>query len=193
MYLALSVQVTCWQVGRERIMPHSTKVSFDGAFIGNINKNVANLPAKYKAEFKKRSRNPIRNLSRRVKRTPSRFPAHPFIWSFDKAAQGRARRWWFAAIAGKIPGVSIQTAGGRYRRTGKGPKGITVVFDRPDGSISIEVKSTRFGIYVVSPRQVPSHKRTGWPDIEKEIVKAEVEFLDNAIKVWTDITDKVIT
>jgi len=174
-------------------MPHSTEiVSFAGPFIDNINKNVKNLPREYKAEFKRRSRNPIRNLARRVRRTPARFPTHPFIWSFDAAAQGRARRWWFAAIAGKIPGVTIQTSGGRYRRTGKGPKGITIVFDRPEGSISIEVKSRRFFLYVVGPRQVPSHARTPWPNIIKEITKAEVEFLDNAIQVWADVTDKVI-
>jgi len=174
-------------------MVHRTSISFDGAFINNINKQVKDLPKAYKAEFKKRSRNPIRNLSRRIKRTPARFPTHPFVWSFDAAAQGRARRWWFAAIAGKIQGVKIQTSGGRYKRTGKGPKGITVVFDRPDGAISIEVKSKRFFLYVVWPRQVPSHARTPWPNIEKEITKAEVEFLDNAIQVWADITDRIIS
>lgn len=173
-------------------MVHRTEVSFDGAFYDNITKNVKELPKVYRAEFLKKSRNPIRNLSRRVKRTPSRFPTHPFIWSFDAAAQGRARRWWFAAIAGKIPGVRIQTSGGRYRRTGKGPKGITVVFDRPEGTIAIEVESAGFGLYVVGPRQVPSHARTPWPNIEKEARKAEVQFLDNAIKVWADVTDKVI-
>lgn len=173
-------------------MPHRTSVSFDGQFNDNISKNVVNLPREFKAEYKRRSRNPIRNLSRRIKRTPARQPAHPFIWSFDAEAQGRARRWWFAAIAGKIPGVTIQTAGGRYRRTGKGPKGITVIFNRPDGTITAEIKNPRFFKWVVSEDQVPSHARTPWPNIDKEIIKAEVEFLDNAIQVWTDIADRVI-
>lgn len=173
-------------------MPHRTEVSFNGKFIDNINKNVVNLPREFKAEFKRRSRNPIRNLSRRIKRTPARQPAHPFIWSFDAGAQGRAMRWWFAAIAGKIPGVRIQTSGGRYKRTGKGPRGITVIFDRPEGTIVIEIKSARFFKWVVSDDQVPSHARTPWPNIDKEIIKAEVEFLDNAIKVWADITDRII-
>jgi hypothetical protein len=174
-------------------MVYRNEVSFDGAFIQNINRQVADLPREFKAEFKRRTRNPLRNLRRRVRKTPSRFPAHPFIWSFDQAKQARARRWWFAAIAGKIPGVRIDTAGGRYRRTGRGPKSIKIFFDRPEGTITVEIPGSGFGLYTVGPRQVPSHARTGWPRVDKELEKAEVEFLDNAITVWTDITDRIIS
>jgi hypothetical protein len=173
-------------------MAHRTEVSFKGDFYDRITANVKKLPKEFSAEFMRKSRNPIRNLRRRVRRTPSRFPTHPFIWSFDAAAQARARRWWFAAIAGRIPGVKIQTSGGRYKRTGRGPKSIMVIFDRKDGIIAIEVPASGFGLYTVGPKQVPSHARTPWPNIEKEAEKAEVQFLDNAIKVWIDVSDKVI-
>jgi len=173
-------------------MPHSTTVSYDGKFIQRINRNIDALPKEFRAEYKRRTRNPIRNLRRKVTRTPSRVPRHPFIWSLEASAQARARRWWFAAIAGRIPGVKIQTSGGRYKRTGKGPKGVKIIFDRKEGTITIEIKSDRFAKYVIGSKQVPSHKLTGWPRADKEIEKAEVKFLDNAIKVWDDITNKVI-
>jgi len=167
------------------------EINFGDQLLTKIEKDVANLPKEFRAEYKRRTRNPVRNLKRRIAREPSRQPAHPFIWSFDAAAQARARNWWFAAIGGKIPGVSIPTDGNRYRRTGKGVAGIDVVFDRPQDTIAIEVADQRFYNYVVGPRQVPSHERTGWKRIDLEIQRAETEYLDNAIAVWDDLTDKV--
>jgi hypothetical protein len=164
-------------------------VSFDGAFYDNITKDVNNLDRDFRAEFNRKSRNPIRNLRRRVNKVPSKFPAHPFIWSFDQGAQGRARRWWFAAIAGRIPGVHIETQGGRYKR--KGFK-VTITFDRPVGTIAAEFPSKGLR-FVIWTQQVPSHKRTGWVRVDKELERAEVEFLDNAIKVWDSVTSKVGT
>ena len=162
-------------------------VSFDSKFYDNISEDVGKLPKEFRAEFNRKSRNPIRNLRRRVNKTPSRFPTHPFIWSFDQGAQGRARRWWFAAIAGRIPGVTIETSGGRYKR--KGFK-VTIIFDRPIGTIMAEFPSKGLR-FVIWTQQVPSHARTGWPRVDKELERAEVEFLDNAIKVWDFVTDKV--
>ena len=164
-------------------------VSFDGAFYDNITEDVRNLPREFRAEFNRKSRNPIRNLRRRVNKTPSKFPTHPFIWSFDQGAQGRARRWWFAAIAGRIPGVHIETQGGRYKR--KGFK-VTITFDRPIGTIMAQFPKGGLR-FVIWTQQVPSHKRTGWPRVDKELQRAEVEFLDNAIKVWDSVTSKVGT
>lgn len=167
------------------------EVNFGDQLLTNIEKDVARLPKEFRAEYKRRTRNPVRNLKRRIAREPSRQPAHPFIWSFDTAAQTRARNWWFAAINDKIPGVSIPTDGSRYKRTGKGIEGIQVIFDRPLDTIAVEVADDRFYNYVVGPRQVPSHQRTGWKRIDLEIERAEVEFLDNAIAVWDDLTNKV--
>jgi len=167
------------------------EVNFGDQLLTSIEKDVAALPKEFRAEYKRRTRNPVRNLKRRIAREPSRQPTHPFIWSFDTGAQARARGWWFAAIAGKIPGVSIPTDGNRYKRTGKGVEGIQVVFDRPMDTIAVDIADESFYNYVVGPRQVPSHQRTGWKRIDLEIERAEVEFLDNAIAVWDDLTNKV--
>ncbi len=168
-------------------MVFSPEVSFDSKFYDHITEDVGNLDRDFRAEFMRKSRNPIRNLRRRVNKTPSKFPAHPFIWSFDQGAQGRARRWWFAAIAGRIPGVTIETSGGRYKR--KGFK-VTIIFDRKAGTITAGIPSSGLR-FVIWTQQVPSHKRTGYVRVDKELERAEVEFLDNAIAVWDSVTSKV--
>lgn len=168
-------------------MAKNSGVSFDGKFYSNIEKQAKNLPREFRAEFFRRTRNPIRNLRRRVNKVPSKLPGHPFIWSRSKAKQKAARGWWFAAIAGKIPGVRIPTAGGRYKRQGSK---VEIEFNRTERTISSSTLESGFGLYTVGPRQVPSHKATGWPQVDEELEKAEVEFLDNAIAVWIDLTDK---
>ena len=160
---------------------------WDDKLYDHIAEDIGRLPKQFQAEFKVKTRNPVRNLRRRVNRVPARQPAHPFIWSYDNAAQARARNWWFAAIAGRIPGVTIPTSGGRYKRQGFD---VLIEFDRPNGTISADIPSSGLG-YVVLENQVPSHAKTGWPRVDLELQKAEVQFLDNAIKVWNDITNKV--
>ena len=168
-------------------MVFQPEVSFDGQFYDRISEDVRNLDKEFRAEWLVKTRNPIRNLRRRVNKAPSKFPTHPFIWSFDQGAQGRARRWWFAAIAGRIPGVTIETSGGRYKR--KGFK-VTIIFDRKAGTITAGIPSSGLR-FVIWTQQVPSHKRTGYVRVDKELERAEVEFLDNAIAVWYSVTSKV--
>lgn len=82
----------------------------------------------------------------------------PFIWSEDKAANNRARKWYFRAIReGRI-----ETEGGRYKRTGKMKKsafvdgnlkqyeGLVTMGFRGEGSEGAE--------YVYGLRQIPGHR-----------------------------------
>lgn len=165
--------------------------NFNEPLFDNIVENIGRLPKDFQREFKKQTLKPIRNFRARIKRPPSRQPTHPFIWSFDQGAQNRARRWWFAAIAGKIPGVRIETDGNRYRRSGKLLAAISVHIDRPVGTITVTgIDSDAFD-FTVGKKQVPSHQRTGWKDIPDELEKATVEFIDKGIEVWDDLTDRI--
>ena len=95
---------------------------------------------------------------------------HPFQF-----ATAKSRRWYFAAVRGKIPGVTINTDGTRYVRTGglsaawdvrvdEDRRGVTIVVDNPTraavyvgGSMSLTNPSR------AARRQVPGHRNTGWP------------------------------
>jgi len=180
-----------WQAGRGPILATQIQGNFNEPLFDNIVADIERLPKKFQREFKKQTLKPIRNFRQRIKRPPSRQPAHPFIWSFDQAAQQRARNWWFAAIAGKIPGVRIDTDGEHYRRSGALLNNIRVFIDRPAGTITVTgVDSDAFD-FTVGRKQVPSHKRTGWKDIPEELEKASVEFIDKGLEVWDKLTDEV--
>ncbi len=173
-------------------------IDFGTSIMDAIEKDIKALPQKYRTRFNKETRKPVNNFRRRVTRVPAKKPAHPFVWSKKPSAQKRAKGWWFAAIAGRIPGVRILTSGGRYKRTGRLLKRLKVRFDRPARTITVTGLQGRgrrkLGYrYVVFDRQVPSHKRTGWPRIDKEMERAAVEINDKAIEVWDKITDEVGT
>jgi hypothetical protein len=167
------------------------QVDFDTHIMDDIEKDIKALPQRYRTEFNKETRKPIKNLRRRVGRAPARKPSLPFQWSKNRAAQGRARRWYFAAINNKIPGVRIPTSGGRYRRTGRMLKNLKVRFNRQQRTITAEGADSQGALHTIGPRQVPSHKRTGWKRIDKELDRAAGEFLDVSIRVWDKITDEV--
>jgi hypothetical protein len=178
---------------RARIMVVKNSIDFGTNVMDLIEKDIKALPQKYRTRFNKETRKPVINFRRRLTRAPARKPAHPFIWSKKRSAQKRAKGWWFAAIAGRIPGVRIPTSGGRYKRTGRMLKKLKVRFDRPPRTITVTGIDINKGgaLYTVGPRQVPSHARTPWPRIDKEMERAAVEINDKAIEVWDKITDEV--
>lgn len=165
-----------------------TKVDFDTTVYNQIEANIRELPRKYQKQFLKDTRRPVENLRRRMKRQPRKRGSEQFIWSHNKAKQGRAQRWWFAAIAGKIPGVTIRTDGKHYRRSGKLLKNVNIKLKRNE----ILVEFPDAGIYVIWKQQVPGHKRTGWKRLDKELEKAEVQMSDTALASWDKITDEVL-
>jgi hypothetical protein len=156
----------------------------------NIAKNIPKLPGQFNKELAKNMQAPTKQFNQTVQTVPSRFPAHPFIWSKVKAAQARARRWWFAAIAGRIPGVRIETSGGRYKRQSDKIDAGAMVDDKK-GIITIEIPGGNFGDYVTGPKQVPSHKRTPWPRIDQEAEAYIEETIEVAADTWFDLTGKV--
>lgn len=93
---------------------------------------------------------------------------HPFRWSYDDAANERARRWYFAAIRrGEIP-----TDGTRYKRSGRFGKSWDSVVQETGDSVDA-VLGTKFdkASYVVGNadgtlNQIPGHKRTGWYEFQ---------------------------
>lgn len=102
---------------------------------------------------------------------PKRGPGSPrFVWSNNRAANERARRWWFAN-ADKFP-----SRNGYYARTGKLQRAwrVDVVLER--GRVLIRaVNDNRGASYVYGrPRvqQVPGHKRTGWPYAPDKLAEA---------------------
>jgi hypothetical protein len=155
----------------------------------NIAKNIPKLPGQFNKEFAKNMQQPTQKFNQTVQAVPAKLPGHPFIWSKVKAAQARARRWWFAAIAGRIPGVRIETSGGRYKRQSNKIDAGAIVDDKK-GIITIEIPGGAFGEWVVTKKQVPSHKRTPWPRIDKEAETYTEETIDVAGDTWFDLATK---
>ena len=89
---------------------------------------------------------------------------HPFEFETDKS-----RRWYFAAINGRIPGVTIPTSGGRYRRTGRLKESFFVKTVTSEGQFQIVLGSDSSIIKWVQGTfdrrrryQVRGHRNTGW-------------------------------
>lgn len=156
-----------------------------------MEKNLTKTPKRYESAFAKNAKPVISKFNVKVQTVPSRLPILPFVWSKVKAAQDRARRWWFAAIGGRIPGVRIETQGGRYKRQSDTiDAGASI--DESTGDAIIEIPgNTGFGLHTVGPRQVPSHKRTPWPRIDKEAEQLEDDLIGVAADTWFEVGEKV--
>jgi hypothetical protein len=107
-------------------------------------------------------------------------------------------RWYFAAMNGRIPGVRIPTANGRYRRSGGLKRRMFFKSQERNGAIEVVAGNTgdkaKFVVGSFDRRrnyQVPGHRRTGWPllaktvdfwldaadeEIEKEVSSVYVEY-----------------
>ena len=164
------------------------KGDFDTSVYRSVEENIKELPRRYRSQFLKDTRRPIENFRKRWKRPPARKPSSPFVWSYNANAQRRARNWWFAAIAGKIPGVTIKTDGKHYRRTGKLLKNIKVRLKRNN----ILVEFPDVAKWVIWKQQIPSHKKTGWKRLDKDLEKTEAQMSDAALKSWDKATDEVL-
>lgn len=100
---------------------------------------------------------------------PARAAVLPFVWSRNKAANERARRYYFAVIAKSNPG-------GRYQRTGKYAQSWTVTL-RKSGSVrTISAGSNYPAAKFIGGSfnrnrdfQIPGHKVTGWPQSAKTV------------------------
>lgn len=93
-------------------------------------------------------------------RPPDNLPDLPFIWSNNREAQLRARRWWLAHL--REMGL-LNAAGGRYQRTGEMVKGwdLRLTLSGDGGQVD-SFNNANGAEFVYGDRQVPSHKLTGW-------------------------------
>lgn len=97
----------------------------------------------------------------------------------------KSRRWYFAAVNGRIPGVTIPTANGRYRRTNGLAR--SMFFDaqvRADRVDIVAGSSADMAKHVVGSfdrrrsYQVAGHRRTGW------------QHLADTVHFWLDAADE---
>lgn len=113
-------------------------------------------------------------------------PAHPFVWSFDEAANARAKRWWFYAIHAGI--VATDPITKRYLRTGKRMKGWHFVTDASDDGGILTVTNKEPGVeFVYGFRQVPSHELSGWPQAQGVIAKYRAIGSERLRKLWRTV------
>lgn len=110
--------------------------------------------------------------------TEPRQPDLPFIWSYDPEKQARARRWYFA---NKVKGRGR----GRYVRTHQLVNNWKVTAARTQNGAILAVSNDTPGLdYVQGPRQVPSHRDSGWAQYDDVLLKAEVYANDLVVDFW---------
>lgn len=134
------------------IARYDTSPAIDAVVLANLAVQRAPVVMAYLAERRTRQ---VRPLILKDAKTSDRRPFHPFIWSLNKAAQGRALRWWFANKAEKRG-----KGKGRYPRTGGMDKAtqVTGFFGVEGGRITLG--NPRPGSeFVFGDRQVPSFQR----------------------------------
>lgn len=116
--------------------------------------------------------------------TEPRQPDLPFVWSTDPVKQGRARRWYFA---NKVRG----NRGGRHVRTHELVRKWKVAVGAFRNGTIISVSNDMPGLdFVQGPRQVPSHRDSGWAQYDDILLKAEEKANDTLIEGWFDILDQ---
>lgn len=110
--------------------------------------------------------------------TEPRAPSLPFVWSYDPAANARARRWYFA---NKVKGRT----GGRYARTHALVNNWRVIGAQSQNGAILTISNDTPGLdYVQGPRQVPSHQASGWAQYDDILLKAEEKANDLVIDFW---------
>lgn len=164
-------------------MIHSA-VIVDADVLDAIRIHVGRAPSLMKTATTRQVRRLASVLRKRLAESePPELPELPFVWSTNPEAQKRARRWYFA---NKVPRGS---AGGRYQRTGALIEAYRVIADITNYDALITLINTSPGAeYVVGDRQVPSHRATGWEQIDDVALDASVELNDRLIETWLAIS-----
>lgn len=160
------------------------KVKVNTKVLEEIEINARDAAKVLKGAMKRISNQVIDYALKEARIYPANSPALPFVWSYDKEKQNRARRWYFA---NKVPKGS---AGGRYQRTGAlGQAWQGKVETTPtSGTISI-VNPTVASDYVYGAQQVPSHYLTGWQPLNGNEQRVSDYAQDLLIDAWSVILD----
>jgi len=185
-----------------------SRVVVDKNVVREVNRAVRVVKRQVDKAAQKSYRKVFPALERRLARYPSQRPAgakHEF-------ASPASRRWYFAAVNGRIPGVTIPTRNGRYARTGKLGDSWTaelrVQDNRTDFIVISDYESTWRGrsypiaALVGGPiaptskfNQVPGHRRVWGRDRYRRIViSGQQEYERDLIQQLRDIdlTDAII-
>lgn len=97
---------------------------------------------------------------------PEDKPSYPFVWSYDKAANRRAQKWWFA-----------HKKEGAYERTGALEAAWDVQFIEDTSGGYFQAENEASGVeYVYGEKQIPSHYLTGWPQAD-DVVQEEADVM----------------
>lgn len=149
-------------------------------------RNVEKTPALMQTYVKRRvarARDRFRNTLRKT----TRLPDLPFVWSLDPAAQARARRWYFANIV-----KDKRRRGGRYPRTGRMARSVDLVADylasAKGAAVYIFTTDPRIE-FVFGARQVPSHQRSGKPNIDALALQISEELTSQVIEDWYEVSN----
>jgi len=118
-----------------------------------------------------------------MQKQPRQSPL-PFVWSYNPAANARARRWYFA---NKVPKGAARKKRGRYVRTGQLVRGWKVLFDLRSATLKL-TNEARGVEYVQGNRQVPSHKKTRWANADTVAEKEAARAQNQLIEFWYAMT-----
>ena len=150
------------------------KASVDLSPLDTVNQVVKGSAAIMRNYQKVRARQAVRRIRIRFS-APDNGPSYPFIWSYDPAAQGRARRWWFAN-KGK---------NGPHKRTGDMERAWDVRFIQVGDGGVIEASNEASGVeYVYGDKQIPSHYLTGWPQADEVVEQEAAVMSEQLVNDW---------
>ena len=94
----------------------------------------------------------------------------PVVWPFEFATE-RSRRWYFANYETRLP----------YQRTGSMRRWKALIRDVSDSGFVVLLRNEEEGaIHVFGPRQVPGHRKTGWPMYQSRL-------MDLRSDAWTEV------
>lgn len=172
-----------------------SRVTINRGIIRDLNQDIESVDRKVQNASRKAYRAVFPRLERRLsKYAPQRPRGVKFKFSTAKS-----RRFWFAAIAGRIPGVVIPTRNGRYARTGTLGRRWLADFVVQDGRIDFTIandytstwrgKTRSIAALVGGPlaersrlRQVPGHAQTWGRGRYRRIVTSEQDNFRTALK-----------
>lgn len=111
-------------------------------------------------------------------------PSLPFVWSLDPVKNARARGWYFA---NKVPRGS---AGGRYQRTGALMDAFDILVDTSEGTGVFTITNDAPGAeFVIGFKQVPSHRESGWANLDDTALKFSERITNDLIDLWFTAVD----
>ncbi|NIN36641.1 MAG: hypothetical protein GTO60_16720 [Gammaproteobacteria bacterium] len=163
-------------------MPVAFQVSFEGRIV-----DVEQLaPNRIATRLQREIQEPIGRFLQQAlsQQAPPRTDVK-FVWSLNRAANERARRWWFYAIREGL----VSTDGSHYKRSGDMVRNWNITVSRQGNSITIDASNKSPGSEFVygseTQNQIPGHATTGWPEVQ-ELLLLALEFVEEQAAIIID-------